>query len=163
MTKPNEILSAAMLVEIDKELAKYPADKRKSASLAAIRIVQDMGKGWVTDEELAAIAEYLGIPAIDIYEVATFYTMCKREPIGKHHIGVCTNVPCMLNGSKEIAEHLKKKLGIGFGETSADGKYSLEEVECLGACVNAPVCQIGKRYHECLTPEKIDEILGELK
>lgn len=156
-------LTSEMRAAIDHELAKFPADKKASAVLAAIRIVQDGGNNSVTTEQLDAIAVYLDMPAIAVYEVATFYTMCKREPIGKHLIGVCTNISCKLNGADALARHLEKRLNIKLGETTPDGYISLEEVECLGACVNAPVCQIGKEYYEHLTPEKIDKLLGELK
>lgn len=157
------MLTEKMLAEIDQELAKFPPDKRRSAALMAIRIVQDLGNGSVTTEQLEAIADYLGEPHIVIFEVATFYTMCKREPVGRHHIGICTNVACMLNGAEEIAAHLKKRLNVDYNQVTQNGKFSLEEVECMGACVNAPMCQIGKKYYEHLTPEKIDEILDELK
>jgi NADH-quinone oxidoreductase subunit E len=157
-----DLLTQAMKSAIDQELAKYPADRRRSASLASIRIVQDLGAGWVNDEQLEAIAEYLQIPAVEVYEVATFYTMCKRDPIGKYHISICTNVSCMLNEAEGIVDHLKKRLSLGFGETSKDGKFSLEEVECLGSCTTAPMCQINKAYYEKLTCEKVDAILDEL-
>lgn len=161
MVEKKSILTQEMLTQIDHELTKFPSDQRKSASLMAIRIVQDLGNGSVTDEQLNAIADYLGVPHIALYEVATFYTMCKREKVGKHNIAVCTNVSCMINGAEEIVNHLEKKLNIKFGEVTADGKFSLEEVECMGACINAPMCQIGKKYYERLTEEKIDQILKE--
>ena len=157
------ILTEKMRAEIDKEIAKFPSDKKRSAALMAIRIVQDLGNGSITTEQLEAIADYLDEPPIAIYEVATFYTMCKREPVGRHHIGICTNISCQLNGAEEIASHLKTRLNVDYDQVTPNGKFSLEEVECMGACVNAPMCQIGKKYYEYLTPEKIDEILDELK
>ncbi len=157
------ILTEKMLAEIDKEIAKFPSDRKRSAALMAIRIVQDLGNGSITTEQLNAIADYLEEPHIAIYEVATFYTMCKREPVGRHHIGICTNISCKLNGAEEIAAHLKKRLNVDYDQVTPNGKFSLEEVECMGACVNAPMCQIGKQYYEHLTPEKIDAILDELK
>ena len=156
------ILTPEMQREIDLALTKFPADRKRSAALLAIHIVQDLGEGWVSEAQLDAIADYLEQPRAVIYEVATFYTMCKREPVGRYNIGVCTNLPCQLCGVEKIVVHLKKRLKINFGETTADGLFSLEEVECLGACVNAPVFQLNKKYYEGLTPDKIDQILDEL-
>src|SRR3990167_684381 len=158
-----QVLTEAMRCEIDKALTKFPADRKRSAALLTIHIVQDLGAGGVSQEQLDAIADYLGESRVAIYEVATFYTMCKRDPTGRYNISVCTNLPCQLCGVDKIVEHLQKRLKINFGETTADGKFSLEEAECLGACVNAPMCQIGKKYYENLTPEKIDQLLAELE
>jgi len=158
----NDVLTKEMKESIDYELSKFPDHQKRSASLSSIRIVQDCGDGSVTNEQLEAIADYLEIPHVAMFEVATFYSMCKREPIGKYNIGICTNVSCMLNNSHGIVEHMKKRLDIGFGETTKDGKFTLEEVECLGSCTTAPMCQINKDYYERLTPEKVDTILDEL-
>ena len=156
------VLTPAMQAAIQKLLKRFPADRKRSAALMAIHIVQDMGEGWVSEPQLDAIADILGEPKIAIYEVATFYTMCKRKPIGKHLISVCNNLPCQLRDSEKIVEHFKNRLGVEVGGTTADGQFTLEEAECLGACINAPMCSIGKQYYEHLTPEKIDQILNEL-
>lgn len=156
------LIDAESRAEIDTWIAKYPEDQKQSAVMAALRIVQDANGGWLTTDLMDAIAEYLDMPKISVYEVATFYSMYELKPVGKHKICVCTNVSCMLCGSDDIVKHLNKKLGIGFGEITSDGKYSLKEVECLGACGGAPMFQIGKKYYENLTPEKVDEILDSL-
>lgn len=164
MTQQQEgLLTQVMKEEIDKEVAKFPEGRQRSAILAAIRIVQEYGKNWITEQELKAIAAYLDLPEVYVFEVATFYTMCKQEPVGRHHIGLCTNVSCMLNGCDKIAQHIKDRLNIDYDEVSEDGQFSLEAVECLGACSTAPVCYIGEHYYESLTPEKVDEIINELK
>ena len=156
------ILTDAIRAEIDRWVAKYPPERKSSAVMAALRIVQEH-HGWLTPERVEAVANYLDMPAIAAMEVATFYSMYDLKPVGRHKICVCTNICCLLNGSERVVEHLEKKLGIKVGETTADGKVTLKEVECLGACVNAPMMQIGREYHENLTPEKIDRILGGLK
>jgi len=157
-----ELLTEASRKEIDEWVAKYPADKKQSAVMSALRIAQDQNDGYLNDDLIDAIAEYLDMESIAVYEVASFYSMYELKPVGKHKICVCTNISCMLCGSDEIVNHLEKKLGITFGEITEDGKFSLKEVECLGACVNAPMLQIGEHYHEKLTPEKIDKILDSL-
>jgi NADH-quinone oxidoreductase subunit E len=154
-------LSDASLAEIDLELAKYPADRRQSAVMAALRIAQDE-HGWLSKEIMERIAKYLDIPPIHVYEVATFYSMYEHKPVGKHKISVCTNVSCLLCGSGGVLDHLKDKLGIGPGETTSDGRVTIKEVECLGACGGAPMMQVDKDYHEFLTAEKIDKILEGL-
>lgn len=155
-------LSAVTRKEIDKWVAKYPPDQKQSAVMAALHIAQDENGGWLTNPIMDAIARYLEMPTIAVYEVATFYTMYELKPVGKHKICVCTNISCLLNGSEEIVAHLSKRLGIGLGQTTADGRFTLKEVECLGACVGAPMFQIGRVYYEHLTPAKIDEILDGL-
>lgn len=159
----NKVISAESLAEIDKWVAKYPADKKQSAVMAALRIVQDANGGHLTTELMDAVADYLDMPHVSAYEVATFYSMYEMSPVGQHKICVCTNISCMLCGSDEVVAHLKKRLGIGFGEITPDGRFSLKEVECLGACVGAPMFQIGTQYHEHLTPETIDKILDGLE
>lgn len=158
----DKVISAESLAEIDKWVAKYPADKKQSAVMAALRIVQDANGGHLTTELMDAVADYLEMPHVSAYEVATFYSMYELSPVGQHKICVCTNISCMLCGSDEVVAHLKKRLGIGFGEITPDGRFSLKEVECLGACVGAPMFQIGTQYHEHLTPETIDKILDGL-
>jgi len=157
-----DLITAESKADIDNWVAKYPADKKESAVMAALRIVQDQNAGYLTNELIDAVAEYLDMPAIAVYEVATFYSMYERDPVGKHKICVCTNISCMLNGSDEVVSHLENKLGIKLGETTEDGKFTLKEVECLGACVNAPMLQLGREYHEKLTPEKLDKLLDSL-
>ncbi len=124
---------------------------------------QEENGGWLTDDLMTGVAEYLGLPKIAAYEVATFYSMFNLNPVGRYIINVCTNISCMLSGSEKVVEHLKKRLGVELGETTQDGKFTLREVECLAACAAAPMFQIGKKYYETLTPEKIDAILAELE
>lgn len=157
------MLSPESIAKIDYELTKYPAENRQAAVMSALRIAQTE-KGWLSKETIAFVADYLGIPAIAALEVATFYNMYDLEPIGKYKITVCTNISCMLRDSDEIVCHLEKRLGIGFNETTPDGKFSLKEGECMGACGGAPLFHINNtKMHEFLTPEKVDEILEELE
>lgn len=130
--------------------------------MSALRITQDQNGGWLTEELMDAIAEYLQLDPIAVYEVATFYSMYELKPVGKHKICVCTNISCQLCGSDDVVAHLKRRLRIGFGETTIDGRFSLKEVECLGACSGAPMLQVGKDYYENLTPDKLDELLEKL-
>lgn len=157
-----ELISKESLEQIDHWLAKYPEDQRQSAVMPALRIVQEASGGWLTVPLMDAIAEYLQMPPIAVYEVASFYSMYEHKPVGKHKICVCTNISCLLCGSEKIVNHLEQKLGIKLGETTSDGRFTLKEVECLGACVGAPMFQIGTDYYEHLTPEKIDSILDQL-
>lgn len=156
------LLTDASLKEIDIWINKYPADKKQSAVMSALRIAQDQNRGFLTEDLMDAVAEYLDMRPIAVYEVATFYSMYELEPVGKHKICVCTNISCMLCGSDTVVGHLSKKLGINLGETTTDGRFTLKEVECLGACVNAPVIQVGDKYYENLTEEKIDQVLDAL-
>jgi NADH-quinone oxidoreductase subunit E len=156
------LLSEASLKEIDIWIAKYPADKKQSAVMSALRIVQDQNRGFLTEDLMDAIAEYLDMRPIAVYEVATFYSMYELNPVGTHKICVCTNISCMLCGSDKIVDQLTTKLGIKLGETTLDGRFTLKEVECLGACVNAPMFQIGDNYYENLTEEKVDQIIDAL-
>ena len=168
MTKTNatnkaELFSAEVRKEIDQWIAKYPANQKQSAVMAALRVVQDANGGWLTTELMNNVAAYLDMPPIAVYEVATFYSMYELKPVGKHKICVCTNLSCMINDSDRIVEHLENKLGIRMGETTEDGRFTLKEVECLGACGGAPMLQIGKQYYENLTPEIVDSILDGLE
>lgn len=157
------MLSPDSLAQIDHEIAKYPADQRQSAVMSALRIAQ-VEKGWLATETMDFVAHYLGMPTIAVYEVATFYNMYNTAPLGRHKITLCTNISCALMGAPEIAEHLKEKLGCGFGETSEDGRFTLKEGECMGACGDAPLCMINNhRMEGFLTTEKVDSILEELK
>lgn len=158
------LFSAEIRAEIDREIAKYPAEWKQSAVMAALRIVQDANNGWLTEALMDQVADYLDMPPIAVYEVATFYSMYEHQPVGRHKICLCTNVSCMINGSDGIYEHLKKRLGVtGFGEVTPDGRFSIKEVECLGACGGAPMMQIGHKYYENLTPELVDSILDGLE
>ena len=159
----NELINAASREEIDVWVAKYPEDQKQSAVMSALRIVQDQNGGWLTTELMDAVALYLNMDKIHVYEVATFYSMYEHKPVGKHKVCVCTNIACMVCGSGEIVEHLEDKLKIKLGETTEDNRITLKEVECLGACSGAPMLQIGEEYYENLDIEKIDNILDNLK
>lgn len=156
-------LSAHTCAEIDKWMKRYPPEQKRSAVLEALRLAQEQNGGWLTEALMDAVADYLSLAKISVYEVATFYSMYHLKPVGRHVINVCTNISCMLSGSDEVMEHFKKRLNIEVGETTTDGKFTLKEEECLAACTNAPMCQIGKKYYENLTPEKIDAIIDELE
>ena len=156
------VLSDHLMGEIDDWLSRYPFDQKQSAVLGALRALQHE-EGYLPVEKMDAIAEYLDMPAIAVYEVASFYSMFELKPVGKHTIAVCTNLSCMLRGSDEIVEHLKNKLGIELGESTTDGKFYLkQEEECLAGCCGAPMMQVDHVYKENLTIEKVDEILKEL-
>lgn len=158
----NTALSQAAIAHIDQWVLRYPPEQKRSGVFEALRFVQAENGGYLTVELMNAVAAHLGMPNIAVYEVASFYTLYNLSKVGKHQIDLCTNVPCMLNGAEKIAEHLKKILGVDFNETTADGRVTLREVECLGACVNAPVCQIGNAYHEHLTTDKLDALVASL-
>ncbi|NKB46628.1 MAG: NADH-quinone oxidoreductase subunit NuoE [Legionellales bacterium] len=162
-TSPNvsliELLPADAIQEIDRWIAKYPTEQRQSAVIQTLMIAQEHNEGWLTDEWITAVANYLQMPKIAVYEVATFYSMYDLKPVGKHKIYVCTNISCKLCGCDRIVDHLKQKLGVKLGETTDDGRFTLREFECLGACIGAPMMQIDKTYYEQLTTEKVDDIL----
>lgn len=156
------MLSEQIQAQIDRELKKYPADQKQSAVMSALRFVQDE-KGWIATDDMADIASYLGMAQMAVYEVATFYHMYNLKPMGKHLITVCTNLSCVLGGAGDTVTYLQYKLGIGFGEVSADGKYGLREGECMGACKDAPLFTLNnKKICGHLTRDKIDTILAEL-
>ena len=156
------MLSTESLKRIDREIAKYPAEQKQSAVMSALAIAQDE-KGWLADETMNFVAEYLGMPPIAVFEVATFYNMYNLEPVGKYKITVCTNLPCALSGSNDSAAYLKKKLGIEFNQTTPDGKFTLKEGECFGACGDAPVLLVNnKRMCSFMSNETIDKLLEEL-
>lgn len=157
------MLSPQATEKIDYELTKYPADQRQAAVMSALRIVQTE-RGWLSKESISEVAQYLGMPEIAALEVASFYNMYDLAPVGKYKITVCTNISCMLRDSDEIVDHLKAKLGVGFNEVTADGKFCLKEGECMGACGGAPLLIVNNHtMHEFLTPAKVDAILEELK
>lgn len=156
------MLSNTALSEIQQEINKYPADRKQSAVMAALRIAQEE-YGWLSEDLINQVAEILELQPIQVYEVASFYSMYDLQPVGTHKISVCTNISCMLCGSGEVVKHLEKRLGVKLGETTADGKITLKEVECLAACGGAPMLQIGKQYYENLTTDSIDSILDNLE
>lgn len=157
------MLSQQVITLTDKELKKYPSNQRQSAVMAALRFVQDE-KGWIASEDMADIADYLGMPQMAVYEVATFYHMYNLKPMGKSTLTVCTNLSCTLCGSGDTVAYLEKKLGIKMGEVTADGKFGLREGECMGACIDAPLLTLNnKKMCGKLTPEKIDKILADLE
>ena len=156
-------LSKQVCREIDHWVAKFPKERKRSAVISALQAVQHENQGFLTQDLMDAVAEYLDLPPIQVYEVATFYSMFETDPVGRHCISVCTNISCMLCGSDEIVGYLEKKLDIKLGESTEDGKFYLKrEEECLAACCGAPMMMVNHDYHENLTPQKIDEILEEL-
>ena len=156
-------LSVKALELIDREIKKYPTDQKQSAVMAALIIAQDE-KGWLATETMDAVAGYLGMAPVAVYEVATFYGMYNLKPTGKHKLTICTCLPCGLQGSLDAADHLKAKLGIDFGGTTPDGRFSLKEGECMGACAMAPVVLVNnKKMHDYMSNEKLDALLKELK
>ena len=150
--------------EIDRWIKKYPEDQKQSAVLAALREVQHENRGYLTTELMDAVAEYLDMPRIAVYEVASFYSMLETKPCGRHSISVCTNISCMLRGADDIVEHIENKLGIKTGESTGDGRYYIKrEEECLAACCGGPMMMVDHIYYENLTPGKVDEILDKLE
>jgi NADH-quinone oxidoreductase subunit E len=156
------MLSPEALKKIDREVAKYPAGQKQSAVMAALAIAQDEN-GWLPDELMDEVARYLGMASVAVYEVATFYNMYNLKPTGRHKVTVCTNLPCALSGGVDAAEYLKSKLGVDFTETTADGKFTLREGECMGACGDAPVLLVNnKRMCSFMSREKLDRLIEEL-
>jgi NADH-quinone oxidoreductase subunit E len=156
-------LSAHVREEIDRWVAKFPPDRKRSAVISALHAVQHENSGSLTTDLMDAVAAYLDLAPIHVYEVATFYSMFETKPVGRHHISVCTNISCMLRGSQEVVDHVEKKLGIKTGESTPDGRiYLKREEECLAACTGAPMMMVDHVFHENLTPENIDKILDEL-
>ena len=157
------VLSPDALAKIDQAIAKYPPDQRQSAVMAALTVAQDE-KGWLSTETMDFMAQYLGMPPIAVYEVASFYTMYDIQPVGKHKITICTNLPCALQGANVAAEHIKTKLGVGFNETTADGMFTLKEGECFGACGDAPVLLLNNKRMCCaMAPDRLDDLIRDLK
>lgn len=156
------MLSEQIQVKINRELNKYPADQKQSAVMAALRFVQDE-KGWISTDDMAEVADYLGMAKMAVYEVATFYHMYSLKPMGKHVLTVCTNLSCTLCGALDTVKYIESKLGIGIGEVTTDGKFGLREGECMGACMDAPLLTVdNKRLCGRMTTEKIDQLLAEL-
>ena len=157
------MLSAESLRKIDREIEKYPSDQKQSAVMASLVIAQDE-KGWLATGTMDFVAAYLGMAPVAVYEVATFYNMYNLKPTGQFKLTICTCLPCGLQGSLEAADHLKSKLGIGFNETTADGKFTLKEGECMGACAMSPVVLVNnKRMCDFMSREKIDALVAELR
>jgi NADH-quinone oxidoreductase subunit E len=164
MIETEHTLSAHAREEIDELLQRYPADQKKSALLGALSIVQHENQGYLTSELMRAVADYLDLTEIEVYEVASFYSMYELNPVARHNVAVCTNISCMLVGSQSIVDHIENKLGIKLGESTADGRiYLKKEEECLAACAGGPMMQVDHVYYENLTPEKVDEILDALE
>ncbi len=161
----SSLISPEAYEKIDHWAAKYPADRRQSAVLPALSIVQEeCGAGSLTTELMDAVAAYIEMPEIAVYEVASFYSMYELEPVGRNMVSVCTNISCMLCGGEDIVRHVEDKYGVKLGETTADGKFTLKrEEECLAACAGAPMMTVNGHYHEKLTPEKVDSIIEGLE
>ena len=161
---PLVVLSDRTRAHIDQWLEKFPPDRKRSAVLQGLHAAQEQNGGWLTDELMAAVARYLGLPPVWVYEVATFYSMFEIEQVGHHNVAFCTNISCWLNGAEGLVDHAQKKLGCKLGESSQDGRIFLKcEEECLAACTGAPMMVINGHYHENLTPAKVDELLDELQ
>ena len=158
------LLSEATRAEIDHWVAKFPPGRQRSAVLSALRAAQEQNEGFLTPELLEAVAEYLKLPPVQVYEVASFYSMFELHPCGRHHVSICTNISCMLRGAEDLVAHVERKLGIRLGESTSDRRVFLKrEEECLAACTGAPMMMVDHVYHEHLTAEKVDRILDELK
>jgi len=164
MNEVPHILTDHTREEIDEWISRYPPEQKKSALLAALRAVQHQNNGFLTVELMDAVADYLELSKIEVYEVASFYSMYELEPVARHNVAVCTNISCMLMGSDTIVDYLEKKLGIKLGESTADGRiYLKKEEECLAACAGGPMMQVNHKYYTSLTPEMVDEIIDALE
>ena len=162
-TARSESLSAHVIEEIERWKARFPDDRQRSAVIGALHAVQHENQGFLTPELMDAVAEYLDLPPIQVYEVATFYSMFQTKPVGRHNVAICTNVSCMLRGADEIVEHVENKLGVKLGESTEDGRiYLKREEECLAACCGAPMMMVDHKYHENLTIDQVDDILDGL-
>jgi NADH-quinone oxidoreductase subunit E len=160
----SSVLSEHTRHEIDHWVARFPPGRQRSAVIAALRAAQEQNQGYLTAPLMDAIAAYLKLPPIQVYEVASFYSMFETHPCGRHHVSVCTNISCMLRGGEELVAHVERRLGIKLGESTADGRiFFKREEECLAACTGAPMMMVDHVYHEHLTTEKVDQILDALK
>jgi NADH-quinone oxidoreductase subunit E len=160
----SEMLSEHVCEEIDRWTAKFPEGKNRSAVISGLHAVQHDNGGFLTAELMNAVADYMGLPTIYVYEVATFYSMFQTNPVGRHNVAICTNISCMLRGADDIVEHVEAKLGVKLGESTEDGRIFLkQEEECLAACCGAPMMMVDHKYHENLSKEKVDEILDALE
>jgi NADH-quinone oxidoreductase subunit E len=159
-----DILSDHVREEIERWKARFPEERQRSAVIGALHAVQHENDGFLTAELMNGVADYLDLPTIQVYEVATFYSMFQTKPVGRHNVAICTNVSCMLRGAEDIVEHVEKKLGAKVGDSTEDGRiYLKREEECLAACCGAPMMMVDHKYYENLTPEKVDEILDGLE
>jgi len=157
------MLTTDSLRKIDREIAKYPPERKHSAVMSALIIAQDE-KGWLSSELMDFVASYLGMPPVAVYEVASFYTMYNLQKTGRYKLTICTNLPCGLQGALDAVDHLQEKLGIGFNQTTPDGRFTLKEGECLGACAMAPVVLVNnKKMHDYMSNEKLDQLIEGLK
>ncbi len=160
----NGVLPARVRKEIDRWTARFPEGKHRSAVIGALHAAQHANNGYLNVELLNGVAEYMDLPTIQVYEVATFYSMFQTQPVGRHNVAICTNVSCMLRGAEELVEHVENRLGIKLGESTEDGRiYLKKEEECLAACCGAPMMMVDHQYHENLTRETVDKILDRLK
>ncbi|MEO8308885.1 MAG: NAD(P)H-dependent oxidoreductase subunit E [Pseudomonadota bacterium] len=158
------LLNEQTRLEIDHWIERFPQGKQRSAVLSALRFAQEQNHGFLTPELMDAVAEYLQLPPIQVYEVASFYSMFETHPCGRHHVSICTNISCMLNGAEDIVAYTEKKLGIRTGQSTADGRIFLKcEEECLAACTGAPMMMVDHHYYEHLTPSSVDAVLDKLK
>ena len=158
------VLSEHTLKEIDHWVARFPEGRQRSAVIAALRAAQEQNQGYLTPPLMDAVAAYLKLPPIQVYEVASFYSMFETHPCGRHHVSICTNISCLLRGGEELVAHVEKRLGIRLGESTPDGRiFFKREEECLAACTGAPMMMVDHVYHEHLTPARVDQILDELK
>ena len=157
-----ELIPQSAIDEIEVWIKKYPAERKRPPIMPALKVVQEHNGNYLTTEMMQAVAEYLDVPHVAVYEVASFYTMFNLNKMGKHVLSVCTNISCSLRGSQKVVEHLQNRLNIKLGETTQDGLFSLKEVECMAACGGAPMLEVDKVYHENLTEEKIDQILSDI-
>lgn len=157
-----KLLPASAIKEIDAWIKKYPAERKRPPIIAALTIVQDNNANYLTEDMMQAVAEYLDVPHIAVYEVATFYSMFHLDKVGKHVFSVCNNISCSLRGADKVLKYLESRLNIKVGETTDDGLYTIKKVECLAACGGAPMFEVDKIYHENLTEEKIDQIISEI-
>ena len=166
MSEPSltiEPLSDHVRNEIEHWKSRFPEGRQRSAVIGALHAVQHENDGYLTTEKLNAVAEYLELPTIQVYEVATFYSMFQTQPVGRHNVAICTNVSCMLRGADDVVDHVEKKLDIKLGESTQDGRiYLKREEECLAACCGAPMMMVDHKYHENLTLDRVDEILDGL-
>jgi NADH-quinone oxidoreductase subunit E len=163
-TSATAALNEHTRAEIDQWIAKFPPGRQRSATIAALRAAQEQNHGYLTPELMNAVAEYLQLPPIQVYEVASFYSMFELHPCGRHHVSICTNISCMLRGAEALVVHAERKLGIRLGESTPDGRILLKrEEECLAACTGAPMMMVDHEFHEHLTPEKLERVLDELK
>ncbi|TQV87832.1 NADH-quinone oxidoreductase subunit NuoE [Aliikangiella coralliicola] len=157
-----KLIPAEEITAIDNWIKKYPPERKRPPIIAALKVVQDHNGNYLTEEMMQAVAEYLDVPHVAVYEVATFYSMFHLDKVGRHVISVCNNISCSLRGADKVIEHLQNRLNIKVGETTEDGLYTIKTVECMAACGGAPMLEVDKVYHENLTEEKIDQILSDI-